>query len=180
MNVLWEMAAAERVLIGILERVGNIVHGVTCGAGMPYRVAEIAARFGVHYYPIVSSGRAFRALWKRAYHKYAEMLGGVVYEDPWRAGGHNGLSNSEDPEAPEDPFPRVRALRDSQGPSTTVKGPSESSVPRWAGTRSTPTPRSGWTTRSSGSSSRSGVCPARASHRRPPTIRSRACRTGFR
>ena len=39
------------------------------------------------------------------------MLGGVVYEDPWLAGGHNGLSNSEDPEKPECPFPRVVALR---------------------------------------------------------------------
>lgn len=111
MNVLWEMAAAERVLIGILERASHLVNGVTCGAGMPYKAAEIAARFGVHYYPIVSSGRAFRALWKRAYHKFAELLGGVVYEDPWRAGGHNGLSNSEDPEVPEDPYPRVFELR---------------------------------------------------------------------
>jgi nitronate monooxygenase len=111
MNVLWEMAAAERVLIGILERASHLVNGVTCGAGMPYKAAEIAARFGVHYYPIVSSGRAFRALWKRAYHKFGELLGGVVYEDPWRAGGHNGLSNSEDPEVPEDPYPRVFELR---------------------------------------------------------------------
>ncbi len=111
-NVLWEMAAAERVLVGILERAGKLVHGVTCGAGMPYKVAEIAAHFGVHYYPIVSSGRAFRALWKRAYHKFSELLGGVVYEDPWRAGGHNGLSNSEDPAHPEDPYPRVLELRE--------------------------------------------------------------------
>ena len=74
---------------------------------MPYRLAEIAARYGVHYYPIVSSARAFRALWKRAYHKFRDWLGGVVYEDPWLAGGHNGLSNSEDPEKPEAPFPRV-------------------------------------------------------------------------
>ena len=29
--------------------------------------------------------------------KTREWLGGVVYEDPWLAGGHNGLSNSEDP-----------------------------------------------------------------------------------
>ena len=36
----------------------------------------------------------------------------MVYEDPWRAGGHNGLSNSEDPLVPEDPFPRVAALRE--------------------------------------------------------------------
>ncbi len=111
MNVLWEMAGAERVLRGVLEGAKGLIHGVTCGAGMPYRVAAIAAAYGVHYYPIVSSARAFRALWKRAYHKYPEWLGGVVYEDPWLAGGHNGLSNSEDPQRPEDPYPRVRELR---------------------------------------------------------------------
>jgi NAD(P)H-dependent flavin oxidoreductase YrpB (nitropropane dioxygenase family) len=111
MNVLWEMAAAERVLHGVLEGAKGLIHGVTCGAGMPYRVAEIAARYGIHYYPIVSSARAFRALWKRAYHKFHDWLGGVVYEDPWLAGGHNGLSNVEDPEKPEDPLPRVLALR---------------------------------------------------------------------
>ena len=49
----------------------------------------------------------FRALWKRAYHKFSQWLGGVVYEDPWRAGGHNGLSNSEDPNEPQEPLPRV-------------------------------------------------------------------------
>ena len=36
-----------------------------------------------------------------------------MYEDPWRAGGHNGLSNSEDPATPEQPYPRVRQLRDT-------------------------------------------------------------------
>jgi nitronate monooxygenase len=111
MNVLWEMAAAERILHGILEGARGLVHGVTCGAGMPYRIAEISAGYGIYYYPIVSSARAFRALWKRAYHKHSEWLGGVVYEDPWLAGGHNGLSNSEDPLKPEPPFPRVRELR---------------------------------------------------------------------
>ena len=34
-----------------------------------------------------------------------------MYEDPWLAGGHNGLSNGEDPTKPEDPYPRVLALR---------------------------------------------------------------------
>jgi len=111
MNVLWEMAAAERVLHGVLEGARGLVHGVTCGAGMPYKIAEICARYGVHYYPIVSSARAFRALWKRAYHRFRDWLGGVVYEDPWLAGGHNGLSNSEDPESPEPAYPRVRELR---------------------------------------------------------------------
>lgn len=112
MNVLWEMGACERILHGILEGAPGLVNGVTCGAGMPYKVAEISAQYGVYYYPIVSSARAFRALWKRSYHKHSEWLGAVVYEDPWRAGGHNGLSNVEDPNKPEDPFPRVKALRD--------------------------------------------------------------------
>ncbi len=111
MNVLWEMGGAEQILQGALEGAKGLIHGVTCGAGMPYRVAEIAAGFGVYYYPIVSSARAFRALWKRAYHKHADFLGGVVYEDPWLAGGHNGLSNSENPAQPEPPLARVRELR---------------------------------------------------------------------
>ncbi|MBL27975.1 MAG: nitronate monooxygenase [Rhodospirillaceae bacterium] len=112
MNVLWEMAAAETVLEGVLSGAAGLIHGVTCGAGMPYRIAEIAAKHNVYYYPIVSSARAFRALWKRAYNKYPEGLGGVVYEDPWRAGGHNGLSNSENPLEPQPPYPRVREIRE--------------------------------------------------------------------
>lgn len=111
MNVLWEMAASERVLNGVLEGAKGLIHGVTCGAGMPFRLSAIAAMHRVYYYPIVSSARAFRALWLRSYRKYPEWLGGVVYEDPWRAGGHNGLSNREDPNHPEDPYPRVVALR---------------------------------------------------------------------
>ncbi|MFL2770797.1 MAG: NAD(P)H-dependent flavin oxidoreductase [Rhodospirillaceae bacterium] len=110
-NILWEMGGAERVLAGIMEKCREIVHGVTCGAGMPYRLAEIAASYDMYYYPIISSARAFRALWKRAYHKCSDLLGGVVYEDPWLAGGHNGLSNSENPKTPENPYPRVVALR---------------------------------------------------------------------
>ncbi len=110
-NILWEMAGAERVISGVLEGAKGLINGITCGAGMPYRLSEIASRFGVHYYPIVSSARAFNALWKRAYHKVSDLLGGVVYEDPWLAGGHNGLSNSEDPVRPEAPFPRVLSLR---------------------------------------------------------------------
>jgi nitronate monooxygenase len=110
-NILWEMGGAERVAHGLLEQAKGLIHGITCGAGMPYRLAEIAARFNVYYYPIVSSARAFNALWRRSYNKVAELLGGVVYEDPWLAGGHNGLSNGEDPTKPEDPYPRVLALR---------------------------------------------------------------------
>jgi NAD(P)H-dependent flavin oxidoreductase YrpB (nitropropane dioxygenase family) len=111
MNVLWEMGGAERILHGVLEGTKGLIHGITCGAGMPYRVAQIASDYKIHYYPIISSARAFRALWKRAYHKFAEWLGGVVYEDPWLAGGHNGLTNSENPMVPEDPYPRIVQLR---------------------------------------------------------------------
>lgn len=110
-NVLWEMGGAERVLTGILEGAKGMVHGVTCGAGMPYRLGDLAASYGVYYHPIVSSARAFSALWKRSYNKTAQWLGSVVYEDPWLAGGHNGLSNAEDPNVPQDPYPRIAELR---------------------------------------------------------------------
>ena len=112
-NVLWEMGGAQPILEGVLDRTRGLVAGVTCGAGMPYKLSEIASRFNVKYLPIISSARAFRALWKRAYHKFAEGLGAVVYEDPWLAGGHNGLSNAEDPRKPEDPYPRVKAVRET-------------------------------------------------------------------
>lgn len=111
MNILWEMGGAERVLQGVLEGAKGLVHGVTCGAGMPYRLGEICAYYKVYYHPIISSARAFNALWKRGYSKTKEWLGSVVYEDPWLAGGHNGLSNAEDPEQPQDPYPRVAELR---------------------------------------------------------------------
>ncbi len=112
-TVLWEIGGAQGVLDGVLERTRGLVAGVTCGAGMPYKLSEIAASYGVNYLPIISSARAFRALRKRAYHKAAEWLAAVVYEDPWLAGGHNGLSNAEDPLRPEDPYPRVKALRET-------------------------------------------------------------------
>ncbi len=112
-NVLWEMGGAQRILHGVLERTRGMVAGVTCGAGMPYKLSEITASYGVNYLPIISSARAFSALWKRAYSKFADFLAAVVYEDPWLAGGHNGLSNAEDPLQPQDPYPRVKALRDT-------------------------------------------------------------------
>ena len=34
-----------------------------------------------------------------------------MYEDPWLAGGHNGLSNSENPLEPQRPYERLVALR---------------------------------------------------------------------
>jgi len=110
-NILWEMGGAEQILHGVLEKSKNLINGVTCGAGMPYKLAEIASQYGIDYFPIISSMRAFRALWKRSYHKYPDLLGGIVYEDPWLAGGHNGLSNAEDPTIPQNPYPRIVELR---------------------------------------------------------------------
>lgn len=49
MNVLWEMGAAERVLHGILEGAKALIHGITCGAGMPYKLGEIATKCQVYY-----------------------------------------------------------------------------------------------------------------------------------
>lgn len=111
-NVLWEMGGAQEILEAVLEQTPGMIQGVTCGAGMPYKLAEIAQRHNVLYLPIISSARAFRALWKRSYSKVPDLLGAVVYEDPWLAGGHNGLSNAEDPKVPQDPYPRVKAVRD--------------------------------------------------------------------
>jgi len=110
-NMLWELGGAQKILHGVLEKTKGMVSGITCGAGMPFKLGELATKYGVHYYPIVSSGRAFNLLWRRAYKNAAEFLGGVVYEDPWLAGGHNGLSNAEDPTKPGDPYPRVAELR---------------------------------------------------------------------
>lgn len=110
-NELWELADSETVITEVLKGAKGLIHGVTCGAGLPYKLGEIASEHGVYYYPIVSSSRAFQILWKRSYSKYAEFLGGVVYEDPWLAGGHNGLSNAENPEEPQDPYNRIKELR---------------------------------------------------------------------
>jgi NAD(P)H-dependent flavin oxidoreductase YrpB (nitropropane dioxygenase family) len=111
MNVLWEMGGCEEILTRILEEAKGCVHGIVCGAGMPYNLGEIAGKFGIYYYPIVSSARAFSALFRRAFRKVKNFLGGVVYEDPWLAGGHNGLSNAEDPLRPINPYLRLVELR---------------------------------------------------------------------
>ncbi len=111
MNALWEMGGSEEVITRILEGAKGCVHGIVSGAGMPYGLSDIAAKYGVYYYPIVSSARAFSALFKRSFKNCVELLGGVVYEDPWLAGGHNGLSNAENPQEPGNPYLRLVALR---------------------------------------------------------------------
>ena len=115
MNVLWEMGGAERVLHGVLGGARGLIHGITCGAGMPYKIAQISAEYGVYYYPIVSSARAFRALWKRAYNKYPEWLGGVVYDRTgsydiiwWIRGGRAAITGCPTARTRTSPKTRVR------------------------------------------------------------------------
>lgn len=111
MNVLWEAGGTMRVLHGTLAGAKGLVHGITCGAGMPYGLGALASQYEVYYYPIISSTRVFKILWQRAYSKHSAFLGGIVYEDPWLAGGHNGLSNKEDPNVVQDPYDRVAEIR---------------------------------------------------------------------
>ncbi len=110
-NVLWEMGGTEYILNEFLSKAKDLVQGVVCGAGMPYKLGEIAAKYNINYFPIISSMRTFRALWKRSFNKTKEWLGGIIYECPWRAGGHNGLTNAENPFEPQDQYPRVVELR---------------------------------------------------------------------
>ena len=111
MNVLWGISSVEYFLQEVLRNTKNLIHGVVCGAGLPFRLSEITSQHKVFYYPIVSSARAFNLLWKRSYINFREWLGGVVYEDPWKAGGHNGISNNENCDLPENPYQRVVAIR---------------------------------------------------------------------
>ena len=43
------MGGAQRILHGVLEQTKGLVAGVTCGAGMPYKLSEITASYGVSY-----------------------------------------------------------------------------------------------------------------------------------
>ncbi len=110
-NILWEAGGSQQVIKGVLEGTKGLIHGIVSGAGMPFKLPELTVPHKVWYYPIVSSSRAFKLLWKRSYSKAAEWLGAVIYEDPWLAGGHNGLSNTEDPLSPQSPYERLVELR---------------------------------------------------------------------
>ncbi len=110
-NFLWEAGGTKIIMEETLSKTKGLIHGLTAGAGLPYALSEFAGKFNVYYYPIVSSSRAFSILWKRSYNKTANLLGGIVYEDPWLAGGHNGLSNAENPNVMQDPYLRLVEIR---------------------------------------------------------------------
>lgn len=111
MNVLWELADSQYLIKNVLERAKGLINGVVSGAGLPIKLAELTSQFKVFYYPIVSSGRALQILIKRGYDKYKEYMGGVIYEDPWFAGGHCGFSNTDEVGKPQSPYEKVLELR---------------------------------------------------------------------
>lgn len=111
MNVLWELADSQYLIQNVLERAKGVINGVVSGAGLPIKLAELTSQFKVFYYPIVSSGRALQILIRRGYDKYKEFMGGVVYEDPWFAGGHCGFSNTDEVSKLQSPYEKVVELR---------------------------------------------------------------------
>ncbi len=111
LNFLWEAGGTKKIMDAVLGKTKGLIHGIIAGAGLPYDLSNIAAKHNVFYYPIVSSARAFSILWKRSFNKVSDLLGGVVYEDPWLAGGHNGLSNKENPKIPQSPHSRLLEIR---------------------------------------------------------------------
>ncbi len=111
MRIMREVLQATRLSGG-----GNKIHAVTMGAGLASEEdARICAEEGVYLDPIISSVMALKVLLSRTYRnwagRYPEVIGAVVYEDPWLAGGHNGITSRENPDEPQDPYERVKALR---------------------------------------------------------------------
>lgn len=121
MNFLKMAGGSMRIMRGVLEGTrlaggGNMINAVTMGAGLPAEEdAQICADEGVYLDPIVSSAVALKVLLKRTFRnwpdRYSDVIGAVVYEDPWLAGGHNGITSREDPDKPEAPYDRVKELR---------------------------------------------------------------------
>jgi NAD(P)H-dependent flavin oxidoreductase YrpB (nitropropane dioxygenase family) len=120
-NFLKMAGASMRIMRGTLAGTrlpggGNMIHAVTMGAGLASEDdVQICSDEGVFLDPIISSVSALKVLLKRTFRKwpdrYAELIGAVIYEDPWLAGGHNGITSREDPSLPQDPYERVKELR---------------------------------------------------------------------
>ena len=106
-NVLWEMGGAQQVLNGVLERTRGWSTASPAGRECPTSCRRSRRPRG----PLPADrlvGRAFRALWKRAYHKVAELMAAVVYEDPWLAGGHNACPTRRTRARPRTPSARAQ------------------------------------------------------------------------
>ncbi len=120
-NFLKMAGGSMEIMRGVLkgtkvEGGANLINAVTMGAGLPAEEdAQICADEKVFLDPIISSSMALKVLLKRTYRKWAgryhEVIGAVVYEDPWLAGGHNGITSRENPDEPIAPYERIKELR---------------------------------------------------------------------
>ncbi len=120
-NFLKMAGGSMHIMRGVLANTSlkdgaNMIHAVTMGAGLPSEEdAQICADEGVYLDPIISSSMALKVLLKRTYRKWQgefdKRIGAVIYEDPWLAGGHNGITSRENPDEPQNPYDRVRELR---------------------------------------------------------------------
>ena len=111
MNILWEQGGSQELLSNVLAKAKGTIKAISCGAGMPFKLADICAANKVFFNPIISSARVLQLLWKRSYYRFKEWIGAVIYEDPWLAGGHNGLSNADNPLEPQKPMARLIEIR---------------------------------------------------------------------
>ena len=109
MNMLWEMAAAERIITECWRRARASSTASPAAPACPIRWPTSAPGLACTI-TRSSPRRAPSGVVEARLSHASALLGGVVYEDPWLAGGHNGLSNSEDPTRPETPI-RGFALR---------------------------------------------------------------------
>ena len=82
-----------------------MIHGITCGAGMPYRLSEIAENIKFIITQLFLQCVHFALYGKEIIIKQHNYLA-ALFMNVLHAGGHNGLSNAEDPNAYEDPYPR--------------------------------------------------------------------------
>jgi nitronate monooxygenase len=114
-NSLWKAWWTKTILVETLEALKKDwirLDGITTGAGMPYEIWEIASTYDKYYYPIISSTRAFKILYKKwKFENTKKNLWWVVYECPWTAWWHNGITNAENPNEPQKPYERLKVLR---------------------------------------------------------------------
>ena len=72
MNILWEQGGSQELLKSVLEKAKGTIKAISCGAGMPFKLADICAENKVFYNPIISSARVLQLLWKRSYSRFKE------------------------------------------------------------------------------------------------------------
>ena len=107
-NLLWEMGGAERVITGVLEGAKGLIHGLTCGAGMPYRLSDIAAQVRRALLPDRLVRPRVQCALEACVFQGRERCSAAwcMRIRGWRA-GITACQTARIRRSPEDPFPRV-------------------------------------------------------------------------